>query len=112
MPRVGGARTAEALVAVAVAVATIACVDTAEVAVAGTGRCVHGHSPVWDAALQRLHWVEMSGFSSGLNLLQGFDGRMEAKLLREKLLIRGRVSLLGACAAYHRGCAPRKHQIQ
>ena len=61
MPRVGGARTAEALVAVAVAVATIACVDTAEVAVAGTGRCVHGHSPVWDAALQRLHWVDIGG---------------------------------------------------
>ena len=33
-----------------------------------------------------------AGLSSGLNLLQGFDGRMEAKLLREKLLIRGRVS--------------------
>ena len=61
MPRVGGARTAEALVAVAVAVATIACVDTAEGAVAGTGRCVHGHSPVWDAALQRLHWVDIGG---------------------------------------------------
>ena len=61
MPRVGGARTAEALVAVAVAVATIACVDTAEVAVAGTGRCVHGHSPVRDAALQRLHWVDIGG---------------------------------------------------
>ena len=54
----GGAHTAGALVAVALAVATIACVDTAEVAVAGTSRCVHGHSPVWDAALQRLHWVD------------------------------------------------------
>jgi hypothetical protein len=74
MPRVGGARTAEALVAVAVAVATIACVDTAEVAVAGTGRCVHGHSPVWDTAMQRLHWVDMSGFSSGLNLLKALMG--------------------------------------
>jgi hypothetical protein len=26
-----------------------------------------------------------------LNMLRGFDGRMEAKLLRDKLLIRGRV---------------------
>ncbi len=59
MPRVGGARTAEALVAVAVAVATIACVDTAEGAVAGTGRCVHGHSPVWDAAL---HAAALGGY--------------------------------------------------
>ena len=37
--------------------------------------------------------VLAAGLSSGLNLLQGFDGRMEAKLLREKLLIRGRVRL-------------------
>lgn len=57
----GGGHTAGALVAVALAVATIACVDTAEVAVAGTSRCVHGHSPVWDASLQRLHWVDIVG---------------------------------------------------
>jgi len=47
--------------------------------------------------LTRMHGVRhmmcsAAGLSSGLNLLQGFDGRMEAKLLREKLLIRGRVS--------------------
>ena len=52
-----------------------------------------------------------AGFSSGLNLLQGFDGRMEAKLLREKLLIRGRVSLLGACAAL-RCISPRLRSMK
>lgn len=56
-----GEHTAAAAVVVAVALAALACVDTAEVAVAGAGRCVHGHSPVWDAALQRLHWVDTAG---------------------------------------------------
>jgi len=37
---------------------------------------------------------------SGLNLLKGFDGRMEAKIMRDKLLIRGRVCCC-ACRFQH-----------
>ena len=32
--------------------------------------------------------------SHGLNLFQGFDGRMEAKLMREKLMLKGRVTFV------------------
>jgi len=32
-----------------------------EVVVALDCRCVHGHSPVWDVALQRLHFVDIEG---------------------------------------------------
>ena len=55
--------TAAAGLSVGLALALLASTSsgTAEISVALNCRCLRGHSPTWDAALQRLHFVDIEG---------------------------------------------------